>query len=157
MKVVSPDIPHKSDQGGVILDINNLEEVKIAFDRISRSAKGKKFQGVVIYPMVRDAREVLIGLSCDPQFGPVVAFGLGGIFTETFKDISLRVAPITRNEALEMIREIRGYSLLTGQRGELSYDIAAVADLLVLFSQLPFCYPEVGEIDLNPVFLFHEG
>ena len=157
MKVVSPDILHKSDQGGVVLDIQNEAEAQQAYERIARAADGKVFRGVVIYPMVRGGREVLIGLTRDPQFGPVVAFGLGGIFTETLRDITLRMAPVTAEAAHDMIRAIRGYGLLAGQRGEAPYDVAAVADLLVKFSQLPFSYPDVGEIDLNPVFVLHSG
>ena len=157
MKVVSPDILHKSDRGGVIIDIKSEDDARQAFIRIQAAAAGADFHGVVVYPMVKGSREVLIGLSQDTQFGPIVAFGIGGIFTETLRDISLHLAPVSREAATDMITEIRGYRLLTGQRGEQPYDVGAIADILVKLSQLPFCYPDLGEIDINPVFVFHQG
>lgn len=159
MKVVSPEILHKSDYGGVVLDIHDDEAALAAFEAIRQAAvsKGKDFRGVVIYPMVQDAQEVLLGLSRDPQFGPVVAFGLGGIYTEIWHDVSLRVAPVDRTEAEAMIREIESFPLLQGVRGQEPRDLDALADVLVNFSQLPFRYPDIGEVDLNPVFLLPKG
>ena len=157
MKVVSPEILHKSDVGGVVLDIESDQAARSAFEMIRRAAEGQDLRGVVIYPMIRDGQEVLLGLSRDPQFGPVVAFGLGGIYTEVWRDVSLRVAPIDRAEAQAMIREIKSFPLLEGVRGQKPRDLDALADVLVSFSQLPFRYPEIGEVDLNPVFLFSKG
>lgn len=157
MKVVSPDILHKSDYGGVIVNIADDDAARRAFAQIERAAQGKDFRGVVIYPMIRDAVEVLLGISRDPQFGPIVAVGLGGIYTEIWRDISLRVAPIDRVTAEEMIRELKSFKLLAGARGEQPRDLDALANTLVNFSQLPFRYPEIKEVDLNPVFLFSEG
>jgi len=157
MKVVSPEILHKSDYGGVILNIEDHQAAQSAFETLQQVAEGKDFRGVVIYPMIEGAQEVLLGLSRDPQFGPVVAFGLGGIYTETWRDISLRVAPVDRVGAEAMIREIKSFPLLEGVRGQKPCDLDALADLLVNFSLLPFRYPEIGEIDLNPVFLFSKG
>jgi acetyl coenzyme A synthetase (ADP forming)-like protein len=157
MKVVSPGILHKSDCGGVILDIRDDETALNAFEAIRRAATGYDFRGVVIYPLIRGAQEVLLGLSLDPQYGPVVAFGLGGIYTEVWRDISLRVAPVDHVEAEALIREIKSIRLLQGIRGQKPCDLDALADLLVNFSRLPFRYPEIGEIDLNPVFLFSDG
>ncbi len=157
MKVVSSDIVHKSESGGVALDIRDGEAAGAAFASMRRAAAGKDFRGVVIYPMLRGGHEVLMGLSRDPQFGPVVMFGLGGIYTEVWRDVALRIAPIDRAEAEEMIREIRSYPLLTGVRGQPACDIGALADLLVTFSCLPFHYTEVAEVDLNPVFVFSHG
>jgi acyl-CoA synthetase (NDP forming) len=157
MKVVSPEILHKSDYGGVILDIEDDQAAQDAFETIRQAAEGKDFRGVVIYPMIRDAQEVLLGISRDPQFGPVVAFGLGGVYTEVWRDIALRVAPIDRAEAEAMIREIKSYPLLEGVRGQKPRDLDALADVLVNFSRLPFRYPKIGEVDLNPVFLLSEG
>jgi acetyltransferase len=111
----------------------------------------------MIYPMIRDAQEVLMGITRDPQFGPVVAFGLGGIYTEVLRDISLRVAPVDRAEAQAMIREIRSFPILAGIRGQSPRDLDALAEALVNFSWLPFHYPEIAEIDLNPVFVFSRG
>jgi acyl-CoA synthetase (NDP forming) len=157
MKVVSPQILHKSDRGGVILDIQDDDAARAAFEAIRRAARGKDFRGAVIYPMIRDAQEVLLGLSRDPQFGPVVAFGMGGIHTEVWRDITFRVAPVDRAQAEEMIQEIKSFPLLQGVRGQPPRDLDALAGVLVSFSQLPFCYSDIGEIDLNPVFLFPKG
>ncbi|MBN1178646.1 MAG: acetate--CoA ligase family protein, partial [Anaerolineae bacterium] len=153
MKVVSPDILHKSDAGGVVLGIRDDAQAEAAFERIEAAAAGYDFRGVVIYPMVRAAQEVLLGLSRDPQFGPVVVFGLGGIYTEVWRDVALRLAPVDRQGAEEMIRAIRGYPILTGIRGQAAGDLDALADALVNVSQLPFRYPEIAEVDLNPVFV----
>ena len=128
-----------------------------AFKKIQRAAAGKDFRGVVVTPMVRDAREVLMGITRDPQFGPVVAFGLGGIYTEVLRDISLRVAPVDRAQAEAMIREIRSFPILQGVRGQAPRDLDALADTLVRFSRLPFLYPDISEIDLNPVFSLSAG
>jgi acetyltransferase len=157
MKVVSADILHKSDAGGVALDIRNEGMAEAAFLRIEQAASGHDFRGVVVYPMVRAAQEVLLGLSRDPQFGSVVVFGLGGIYTEVWRDIVLRLAPVDRRGAEEMIRSIHGYPILTGIRGQPPGDLDALADVLVNFSQLPFRYPEIVEVDLNPVFVRSDG
>ncbi len=159
IKVVSPDILHKSDYGGVILDIQDEQAALSAFETLQQTALSshKDFRGVVIYPMIRDAQEVLLGLSRDPQFGPVVAFGLGGIYTEIWHDVSLRVAPVDRVEAISMIQEIKSIRLLQGVRGQDPCDLDTLADVLANFSRLPFRYPEIDEADLNPVFLFSKG
>lgn len=157
MKVVSPDILHKSDVGGVIVGIGDACAAREAFESIRKSALGKDFCGAVIYPMIKDAQEILLGLSTDPQFGPVVAFGLGGIYTEIWRDVVLRVAPVEAEEAMEMIHEIRAIKLLKGARGRPPYDLKALADTLVHLSELPLIYPEIAEVDLNPVFLLPQG
>jgi acetyltransferase len=157
MKVVSPDILHKSDSGGVVLDVRDEKSAVAAFEKIKKSAAGKDFRGVVIYPMIRGAQEVLMGITRDAQFGPVVAFGLGGIYTEVLRDISLRVAPLDCNEAEKMIREIRSIAILKGIRGQAPRDLEALAETLVNFSRLPLRYPEIAEMDLNPVFLLSKG
>lgn len=157
MKVVSPEILHKSDFGGVVLNINDDHAAGEAFDRMKKAAEGKDFRGVVIYPMLKGGREVILGLTRDAQFGPVVAFGLGGIYTEVLKDIVLRVAPVDRAGAEEMIKSIRTYPILKGIRGQEPADLDALADAIVKFSQLPFLYPDIAEADLNPVFVFSKG
>jgi acetate---CoA ligase (ADP-forming) len=157
MKVVSPDILHKSDAGGVIVGIRDATAARKAFADIQRAAQGKTFCGAVIYPLVRDAQEVLLGITRDPQFGPVVAFGLGGIYTEILRDFSLAVAPVDEQEAMAMIHEIKAIQLLKGARGKAPCDLEALARTLAAFSQLPFRYPEIAEIDLNPVFLLPKG
>jgi acyl-CoA synthetase (NDP forming) len=157
MKVVSPDILHKSDSGGVILNINSNAEAQQAFAQLRQVAAGKDFRGVLMVPMIKDAFEVLLGISTDPQFGPVVAFGLGGVYTEILHDVSLRVAPVELPEARSMIQEIKSYPLLKGARGRPPADLEAMAQAIVKFSRLPFLYPEIRELDLNPVFLSSKG
>jgi acyl-CoA synthetase (NDP forming) len=157
MKVVSPQILHKSDFGGVRLDLRDPETVEKTFTSLEASATGLDFRGVVVYPMIKSLQEVILGLSLDPQFGPVVAFGLGGIYTEIWRDISLRLAPLDREEAAAMVREIKAYPLLAGARGQKTCDLEALVQCLVDFSLLPFRFPEIGEVDLNPVFLLSKG
>ena len=156
MKVVSRDIVHKSDVGGVIVGVRTDAGVATAFRSLEQIATEHDFQGVIIYPLITDAVEVLIGLSRDPQFGPVIAFGTGGIYTEVWRDIVLRVAPLDRKEAEAMIHEVKAFPLLAGTRGEKPRDLVALADTLVTVSQLPFFYPQVDELDLNPVFLLEQ-
>lgn len=157
MKVVSPQILHKSDCGGVVLNITDDQGAEKAFDQIKQAAQGQDFRGVVIYPMLRGGREVILGLTRDGQFGPVIAFGLGGIYTEVLKDIVLRVAPVDQAGAEEMIRSIRTYPVLKGIRGQEPADLDALAEAIVNFSRLPFLYPDIEEADLNPVFVFPKG
>lgn len=157
MKVVSHDIIHKSEIGGVITGIRTDDQVVVAFHSIEQRIGERDFQGVVIYPMITDALEILIGFSRDAQFGPVIAFGVGGIYTEVLRDISLRIAPVDYNEANAMIREIKAFPILEGTRGQPTRDTSAVAKILVDFSRLPFHYPEIVEADLNPVFVFSTG
>ena len=157
MKVVSPDILHKSEHGGVIVGIRDEAAARAAFDTIRERAACVDFRGVVIYPVISDSQEVLVGLSRDPQFGPVIAFGLGGIYTEALRDVALRVAPIDRAEAEAMIRSIRAFPILAGTRGQRACDLDALADLLMRVSELPFRYPDIAELDLNPVFAGPDG
>jgi len=157
VKVVSSQILHKSDCGGVRLDIRDDEAAMEAFEAVERVAGGRDFRGAIVYPMIRPVQEVLLGISRDPQFGPVVAFGLGGIYAEVWQDVSLRVAPVDREEAETMIREVKSSPLLDGARGQTPCDLDALADLLVQVSRLGFWYPEISELDLNPVLLLHDG
>lgn len=157
MKVVSKDILHKTDCGGVVLDIKNEDAASSAFNNIRQAAADKDFQGVIIYPYIKGGREVLVGVSNDPQFGPVVVFGMGGVYAEIFRDISMRVAPVDVAEAKIMVQETKLFKLLKGARGEKPVDIKALAELIAIVSQLPFQYPDIDEMDLNPVFMFQEG
>ncbi|MDR2528376.1 MAG: acetate--CoA ligase family protein [Synergistaceae bacterium] len=157
LKIVSPRIIHKSDCGGVVLNVRGEEGVRSAFRKLRAIGEGRDFRGVVIYPMLTSGKEVIIGLSRDPDFGPLVAFGMGGIYTEALKDITFRVAPIDREQALEMIREIKMYPLLNGVRGEAPGDVGALAEVIAAFSRLPLLYPDIAEADLNPVFVYEKG
>lgn len=159
MKVVSPLIIHKSDVGGVILKIQNDEEARIAFNRLYEVAKqnGNDFRGVIMYPMLKPGREVILGLTNDISFGPVIAFGMGGIYTEVLKDITFRIAPVSVKEAHKMIKEIKTYPVLSGVRGQKSVDMDELAKAISAFSELPFKYTDIAEGDLNPVFAYEDG
>ena len=161
LKVASPDILHKTDVGGVKLNLRSPDDVRDGFDlivyRASRYVPGARVWGCIVQKMVPAGREVLIGMSRDPQFGPLVAFGLGGIYVEALKDVVFRVAPFGREEAAEMIGEIRSYPLLEGVRGESPADHEAMVDALCRVSQLVTDFPEIVELDINPLMVFDEG
>ena len=161
LKVVSPDIIHKSDSGGVRLGLTNATRVGDAYREIMLSIRqrlpGARFQGVAVQKMARPGVEVIIGVSKDAQFGPVLMFGLGGILVEVLKDVSFRLIPLTRKDAEEMIREIKGYPLLQGYRGQEPADIHFLEQLIVKVSELVEQYPQIKELDLNPVFAYRDG
>ena len=161
MKIVSPDIVHKSDTGGVMLNLKSGEEVKRAFDQIVANAKSynprSEIHGVIVTPMERPGKEVIIGMTRDETFGPTIMFGMGGIFVEVLKDVSFRVAPVTKEEGRRMIAEIKGLPLLLDFRGSLKSDIDALAGLIAKLSLLAIQNPDIKEIDLNPVFVFNQG
>ena len=155
MKIVSPDILHKSDIGGVKLNIKSKNEIKNAFHKIVANAKKFKkdarISGCLVSPMVEKGLEVIIGTKIDDQFGPVIMFGLGGIMVEVVKDVSFRVLPIRKIAAQNMITEIKTAPLLDGVRGELPVDKKAIVNLILIVSELIESYPEIQEMDLNPV------
>lgn len=161
MKIVSPDIIHKSDAGGVKLNIKNEKEAKLAYQgiisKVKKYNKEAQIFGVITYSMIPKITEIIIGIMKDPHFGPVIMFGLGGIFVEVLKDISFRILPIEERDAREMIAEIEGYEILKGVRGEGPKDIKAIKNLILKISQLALENPEISEIDLNPVFVFEKG
>ena len=160
LKIASPDILHKTDIGGVKLNLRSSEDVRDAFElityRAERYVPGARIWGCQVQQMVSGGREVLLGMSRDPQFGPLVAFGLGGIYVETLKDVAFRVAPFDRREAEEMIREIRSYPLLEGVRGEAPADHEAMVDALLRIGQLATDFPQIVELDINPLMVFEE-
>jgi acetyltransferase len=160
IKVISDQISHKSDVGGVQLNLRNGPAVAAAFEdmltRIHHAYPEVRLDGVLVQPMVTGGRELILGGRQDPQFGPVVLVGLGGIFVEIFQEVTVRVAPISRREALEMIEELRGSQVLQGARGHKRSDIEAVVDALLRLSQLLGEVPEIQEIDVNPLRVFHE-
>ena len=161
MKIVSPNIIHKTDAGGVKLNIKDEKEARLAYQEIISKAKkyNKEAQifGVITYSMIPKATEIIIGMMKDPHFGPVIMFGLGGIFVEILKDISFRVLPIEERDAREMITEIRGYEILKGARGKSPRDIQAIEGVLMKISKLTMENPKINEIDLNPIFVFEKG
>ena len=161
MKIVSPDIIHKSDAGGVKVGIKNENEAKLAYKEIIFKAKKynkeARIFGIIASPLIPQGTEVIVGMMKDPHFGPVAMFGLGGIFVEILKDVSFRILPLKEKDAQEMIAEIKGYEILKGVRGELPKDIEAIRETLIKISQLTMENPEINEIDLNPIFVFEKG
>jgi len=144
LKIVSAHLPHKSDVGGVAIDIKNSIELQ-------------SIEGVLVCKQVPSGLEVIVGGLQDSVFGPTVMFGLGGIMTEVLHDVTFRIAPLTSDDAYEMIQEISGYAILEGFRGKPKYDIDALSDLLVNISQLLIDHPRIKELDLNPVCVFQNG
>lgn len=161
MKIASPDILHKTDIGGVKLGLADATDVRDAFDllvyRATRYMPDAEIWGCLVQEMVRGGKEVIVGMNCDPQFGPLMMFGLGGIYVEALKDVAFRIAPFSRQEAQEMIAEIRAYSLLKGVRGERPSDTEAIVDTLLRLSQLVTDFPEIMEMDINPLIVFEAG
>jgi len=161
MKIASPDILHKSDVGGVKVGVASEEEVVKTFRyiraRVLRERPRASIRGVLVQEMISGGKEVILGMTRDPQFGPMLMFGLGGIYVEVLKDVAFRIAPITRADAEGMIGEIRSIALLRGARGEEPADLAAVTDALLRLSQLVTDFPEIVEMDINPLKVFPEG
>jgi acyl-CoA synthetase (NDP forming) len=161
LKIVSPDIIHKSDAGGVMINLKNTAEVRSAYGKILENAKkydaAAKVIGVLVQEMAPQSTEVIVGAIKDPQFGQTLMFGLGGIFVELLKDVTFRIAPITREDAQEMITEVKAYPLLKGYRNTPPADIDAIVTVLVNTSNLVMDYPEIKELDLNPVMAYEKG
>lgn len=149
MKGCSAELAHKTEAGMVALNVGNAQEVAQVFDELT--GKIKDMDGVLVEKMVRGSREFVIGLSRDSQFGPCVMFGLGGIFTEALKDVSFRVAPLTKEDALEMIDEIKTKKLLGEFRGSPAVDREALAKALIGVGELGVKYDSIAEIDINPL------
>jgi acyl-CoA synthetase (NDP forming) len=156
MKLVAEGLLHKSDVGGVVLDVADPAEARETFSRL-RKLEGDRFRGILVLPMVRGAAEVLVGLSTDAQFGPVVAVGLGGVHTEVLRDVALRVAPIDPATAQEMLDELHGAAILRGVRGTGARDLTSLSEMVAAISRLPFRYRGLRELDLNPVFVLQDG
>ncbi|MEK6816538.1 MAG: acetate--CoA ligase family protein [Nanoarchaeota archaeon] len=150
LKVSSEEIIHKSDVGGVKINLKNQDELEKAYEEIMQGCKGKKVDGILVQEMV-EGIYVLIGMKRDATFGPVMAFGLGGIFVEILEDVELRVAPITKDEAMSMIKSIKGFPILAGARGGEKINLDLLASLLVNASKLAMSESKLSEFDLNPV------
>ena len=162
LKVQSPDIPHKTEARGVRLALGSDDEVAAAYDEILRNAKAYKadarIEGVLVQEMAAGGIEAILGVTNDPLFGPAVMFGLGGIFAEVLKDVSFRLAPVTKSAALEMIAETKSSAVLNGARGAATADIDALADAIVRLSALAIdLKDQVAELDINPLFVFAKG
>ena len=156
LKVISPEILHKSDVGGVILNIGHLSEAEEAFEKIKKLSRGGS-SDIFIQKMVLDGKEVILGAKRDPSFGPVLLFGLGGIYVEFLQETSLRIAPVNRFEVEEMISELKSTIILKGIRGERPSDRDALIDNLLRLSQLMMDFPEIEGIDINPVKVLEKG
>ncbi len=161
LKIASPDVIHKSDSGGVKLGLNNAVQVKTAYNEIIKNINqqypGAVIQGVSVQKMVRPGTEVIVGTSKDPQFGPVIMFGLGGIFVEVLKDVSFRIVPVSQRDAQEMIQEIKGYPLLQGYRGKEAANIPVLVEMILKISKFVEKNPIVKELELNPIFAYADG
>jgi len=161
LKIVSPDISHKSDVGGVKVGLGNADAVTAAFDEILANAKkavpDANITGVAVQPMAPEGTEVIVGMTTDPQFGPVMMFGLGGILVEVLKDVSFRVVPLTERDAGQMIDEIKARAILDGVRGQPPVDKPALRSALLKVSEFVEHHPEIRELDLNPMFAYPDG
>jgi acyl-CoA synthetase (NDP forming) len=161
LKIVSPDVIHKTDAGGVKLGLENVSEVKKAYNDILTSVKKQVphalVHGISIQKMARPGVEVIIGTSQDPQFGPVIMFGLGGLFVEVLRDVSFRIVPVGRRDAIEMIEETKGYPLLKGVRGKEPVNLSVLVDIILKISDLVGKHPAIKELEMNPVFAYKQG
>jgi acetyl-CoA synthetase (ADP-forming) len=161
LKIISPDVIHKFDVGGVMLNLKTPREVSEAYQKIVDNVKKYKPKaeiiGVLVQEMAPSATEVIVGAVKDPQFGQTIMFGLGGIFVEILKDVSFRIAPITIEEAEDMIKEIQAYPVLKGYRNMPPADIETLTKILVNTSKLVMDYPEIQELDLNPIMVYEKG
>jgi len=154
LKISSPDIIHKSDVGGIKLNLKNLEEVNNGYSDIIKKIKKKKprakIEGLVLQK-TEQGQEIIIGMKRDPQFDAVLMFGIGGIFVEILKDVSFRIAPINNKEAIDMINEIKAIELLKGARGQRPVNIEAIANILVKIGKLALENKKILQLDLNPI------
>lgn len=155
LKIVSPDILHKSDCGGVALGLKNAAQVAAAYREMLTSVESRqpeaRIEGVTVQEMAQPGIEVIIGMNKDPQFGPVLMFGLGGILVELLRDISFRIVPLTARDAAEMMRETKGFPLLQGYRGHEGVDLDRLQAIIMNVAKLVEKTPEIKELDLNPV------
>ena len=161
LKIVSLDIVHKSDVGGVMVDLKDAMSVRNAYNQIlenvMRHDAKARITGILIQEMAPSSTEVIVGAIKDPQFGPAIMFGLGGIFVEVLKDVTFRIAPITEDEACEMISEVKAYPLLKGYRNTPPADLEAIAKILLNTSRLVTDHSEIKELDLNPIMVYEKG
>lgn len=161
MKISSPDILHKSDIGGVKVGVSDPGMARDSYElieyRARKYSRDAKIWGVLVQEQVRKGREILVGVSRDPQFGPLIGFGMGGIYVEVLKDIAFRLAPLSRQEVAEQVRAIRTFPLLKGVRGDAPADIAAAEETVLRVSQLVTDFPEIVEMDINPLVVYNQG
>ena len=161
MKVMSDDIVHKFDVGGVILNISSKHEAEQAFttinNNVGKNRPGAKVDGILIAKQIPSGMEVILGIKRDPSFGSVIMFGLGGIFVEIFKDVSFKIAPVSKTAAMDMIRQVKSSKLLLGARGRALLDVGSIAEAIMRLSQLAVDFPQIKELDINPMIVLEEG
>lgn len=161
LKIVSPDVIHKSDVGGVMLNLKDKKEVRAAYRQIMKNVKkhrkDAKIVGLIVQEMAPPSTEVIVGAIKDPQFGPALMFGLGGVFVEVLKDVTFKIAPITEAEAREMLTEIKAYPLLRGYRNTPPADTETIVKILLNTSRLITEHMEIKELDLNPIMVYTKG
>jgi acyl-CoA synthetase (NDP forming) len=161
LKIVSQDIIHKSDVGGVVIGLKNADDVRHGYNQILQNVKKHdpkaRIAGMLVQEMAPPSTEIIVGAIKDPQFGPAIMFGLGGVFVEVLKDVTFRVAPITEDDAREMISEVKAYPLLKGYRNTPPADIDAITKILLNTSRLVTDHMEIKELDLNPIIVYEKG
>ena len=161
LKVVSDTITHKTDVGGVELGVADEDALRAAcqriHERVTAAAPNADVQGVSVQPMAEAGAEVILGITQDQQFGPVLMFGLGGVFVEVLKDVAFRIVPLEPRDASEMVREIQGFPVLEGFRGTPAANLDAIESMLLQLSEFAEANPEIAELDLNPVFARPDG
>jgi acetyltransferase len=161
LKIISSDILHKSDAGAIRLNLDTADEVHAAYQQILSNSldyrKDARIEGVLVEKMSSGGTETIIGMRRDPQFGPLLMFGLGGIYVELFTDIAFRLTPLTQDAALQMIMETRAGKLLSGIRGQIPADIDAVVSVILRLAQLSVDFPNIAEIEINPLMVMTEG
>jgi len=161
LKIVSPDILHKTDIGGVALNLRSEEEVRYAFDdilvKVSKLMPQARLTGIMVQSMVPKGKEMIIGMTRDRQFGPLMMFGLGGIYVNFLRDVSFGLAPLSLEETSQMIEETKASILLKGIRGEPPSDIEALKDVIIRVSQLAIDFPIILEMDINPIIVYEQG
>ncbi len=161
LKIVSSEIVHKSDVGGVALDLADADAVREGYQtmiaKVSEAAPGAAIDGISVQQMAQSGTEVIVGVTTDPQFGPVMMFGLGGVLVEIMKDVAFRIIPIEPRDARQMVREIQGYRVLEGVRGQPPADIEALEAMILQVSEFVSEHHEIAELDLNPVLAYADG
>ena len=161
LKIISPDVLHKFDVGGVILNITDQKETRSSYNKIIENVKKYKsnarIYGILVQEMAPRSTEVIVGAIKDQQFGPTLMFGFGGTFVEVMKDVAFRVAPISKEDAHEMISEVKAYPILRGYRGQPPLDIDTIAEILLSTSRLVMDHQEIKELDLNPIMVYERG
>jgi acetyl-CoA synthetase (ADP-forming) len=161
LKIISPQILHKSDVGGVLVDVKDADGVRLGYnnimEKISSQIPDAEITGILVQEMAPWGTEVIVGSIKDPTFGSTIMFGLGGIFVEVLKDVSFRLAPISRVDAEEMVKEIKAYKILEGVRGMPPVDQEAIVDILLRTSDMLMENPEIKELDMNPILVYEKG